>query len=130
MLLRSLYGHKLQFNSHKLHPFSSSHGQLRELVFFSHTEALIFFKCHTRLFAEPVISALLFASLVTTVLVQLLNKMHLKYIFHDRFRMIMPISWKEKTLSSKAVADVFQNKCSLKFCSSLGKPPVLELLFN
>ena len=55
LLLTSLYVQKLQFISHKLRPSSSSHGQLRELVFFSRTEALIFLKRHTRLFVEPAI---------------------------------------------------------------------------
>ena len=96
LLLTSLYGHKLQFIFHKLRPLSSSHGQLRELVFFPRTEALIFLERHTRLFVEPAIWALLFVGLMTTMLLQSLNKMHLKYIFHNKFRMIMPISWIKK----------------------------------
>ena len=55
LLLTSLQGHELQFISHKLRPLSSSYGQLRELVFFPRTEALIFLERHTRLFAEPAI---------------------------------------------------------------------------
>ena len=85
MLLTSLYDQKLQFISHKLCPSSSSHGQFRELVFFSRTEPLIFLKRHTRLFAELEIWALLFVSLMTTVLVQSLNKMQMKYVFHNKF---------------------------------------------
>ena len=42
LLFTSLYVQKLQSISHKLHPSSSSHGQVRELVFFSCTKALIF----------------------------------------------------------------------------------------
>ena len=91
MLLASLYCQKLQFISHKVRPSSSSHGQLRELVFFSRTEALIFLKHHTRLFVEPANWALLFVSLMATVLVQPLNKMRMKYVFNNKFRMIMPI---------------------------------------
>ena len=72
---------KLQFISHKLRPSSSSHGQLRELVFFSRTEALIFLKRYTWFFVEPAIWALLFVSLMTTVLVQSLNKMYMKLRF-------------------------------------------------
>ena len=40
---------------------------------------------------------LLFSSLLTTVLVQLLNKMHMKNVFHNEFRMI--IFHDQKTLS-------------------------------
>ena len=52
LLHTSLHGHKLQFISHKQRPLSSSHGQLRELVFCPRTEALIFLERHTRLFVE------------------------------------------------------------------------------
>ena len=90
--LHHLHGHKLQFIFHKLHPLSSSHGQLCELLFFPRTEALIFLERHTRLFVEPAIQALLFVGLMTTMLLQSLNEMHLKYVFHNKFRMIMPIS--------------------------------------
>ena len=44
LLLTPLYIHKLQFISDKLRSSSSSHGQLRGLVFFFRTEALIFFE--------------------------------------------------------------------------------------
>ena len=37
LLLTSLYVHKLKFIFHKLHPSSSSHGQLHELVNFVNT---------------------------------------------------------------------------------------------
>ena len=73
-----MYVQKLQFISHKLWPSSNSNGQLRELVFFSRNEALIFLKRHTRLFGQPVIGALLFVSLMATLLVQSLNKKHMK----------------------------------------------------
>ena len=96
LLLTSLYGHKLQFIFHKLRPLSNSHGQLCELVFFPRTEALNFLEHHTRLSSEPAIWALLFVGLMTTMLLQSLNEMHLKYIFHNKFRMIMPISWIKK----------------------------------
>ena len=46
LLLKPLYVHKLQFISNKLHPSSSPHSQLRELVFLS------FLKRHTKLVVE------------------------------------------------------------------------------
>ena len=70
--------------------------QLRELVFFSCTNALIFLERHTRLFVEPAIWALLSVSLMTVVLVQSLTKMRLKCVFHITFRIIIPISWIKK----------------------------------
>ena len=98
LLLTSLHGHKLQFIFHKLLPLSSSLGQLHELVFFPCTEALIFLERHTRLFVEPAVWALLFVGLMTTMLLQSLNKMHLNYVFHNTFRMMMPISWIKKLI--------------------------------
>ena len=133
MLLTSLYGHKLQFISHKVHPLSSSHGQLCGLVFFSCTKALIFLEHDTRLLVERAIWALLFVSLMTPVLVQSPNKMHLKYVFCNKFRMIMPTSWIKNTFikfQKQGFADTFQNRCSLKFCNSCRKTLLLELLFN
>ena len=67
--------------------------------FFSRTEALIFLKRHIRLFVKPAIWALSFFTLMTTVLLQLLNKMHMKYVFHNRFSMIVPIKINQKALS-------------------------------
>ena len=100
MLLTSLHGHKLQFIFHKSRPLSSSHGQLRELVFFPCTEALTFFlERHTRLFVEPTISALLFAGLMTTLLLQSLNKICLKYVFHEYFQNDNAYFMNQKTLS-------------------------------
>ena len=55
MLLTSLHDHQLRFIFHKLHPLSSSRGQLCELVFFPRAEALIFLERHTKLFVEPAI---------------------------------------------------------------------------
>ena len=132
MLLTSLHGHKLQFISLKLCPLSSLHGQLHELVFFPCTEALIFLEHHTRLFVEWAIWALLFASLMTTMLLQSLNKMHLKqvfltssewYVFHESKNTFIKFQ-------KQLFADVFQKRCSLKSCNSHRKTPVLELLFN
>ena len=108
MLLTSLYVQKLQFISHKLCPSPSPHGQLCELVFFSHTKALIFLRRHTRLFVEPAIWALLFVSIMTTVLVQSLIKMHMILVFHNKFRMIVPISWIKKHFHQISKAVVLQ----------------------
>ena len=133
MLFKSLHGHKLQFIFHKPHPLSHSLSQLRKLVFFPRTEALIFLEHHTRLFVELAIWALLFVGLMTTMLSQSLNKMHLKYIFHKKFRMIVPVSWIKNTFikfQKQPFGDVFQNWCSLKICNSHKKTPVLELLLN
>ena len=53
LLLTPLYIHKLQSISDKLRPLSSSHGQLRELVFLFSQRGSHFLKRHTRLFVEP-----------------------------------------------------------------------------
>ena len=91
MLVTSFYGNKLQFISHMLYLLSSSNDHLCELVFFSHTKALTFLECHIRLFIELAIWALLFISVMTTVLVQSLNKMHLKYVFHNNSHRKTPV---------------------------------------
>ena len=86
-----------------------------------------FFERHTRLFVEPAIWALSFVGLVTTKLLQSRNKMHLKYVFHSKFRMMMPISWIKNNFikfQKQSFADVFQNWYSLKFCNSQKKTPV------
>ena len=53
LLLTPFYVHKIQFISNKLHPLSSSHGQLRELVFLFSHQGSHFLKRHTRLFVVP-----------------------------------------------------------------------------
>ena len=111
MLLTPVYVHKIQFIYNKLRPSSSPHCLLRELVFlFSHGGSH-FLKRHTRLFVEPYRQsdlALLFFSLMTNVLVQSLNKMHMKYVLHNKFRMI--IFHDQKALSLN-----FKNSCLQMF---------------
>ena len=53
LLLTPFYVHKIQFISNKLRPSSSSHGQLRELVFLFSHRGSHFLKRHSRLFVEP-----------------------------------------------------------------------------
>ena len=73
--------------------------------FFSRTEALIFFKCHTRLFVEPYWQSdfKLHAFLVQAeVLMQSPNKIHVKYAFHNKFRMIIFHDQKALSLNFKS----------------------------
>ena len=92
MLLTRFYVYKIQFISNKLHPSSSSHGQPCKLVFLFSHRGPHFLKHHTRLFVESYgqsdLSSSIF-SLITNVLVQSLNKMHMKYILHNKFRMVI-----------------------------------------
>ena len=105
LLHAPFYVHKIQFISDKLHPSSSSHGQFHELVFlFSHWGSH-FLKRHTRLFIEPFGQSDLSSSifiLITNVLVQSLNKMHMKYVLHNKFRMIIFHDQKALSLNFKS----------------------------
>ena len=68
-----------------------SHGQFCELVFLFSHRASHFLKLHTRLFAVPYAQSDLSSSvfsLMTIVLVQSLNKMHMKSFLHSKFRMM------------------------------------------
>ena len=105
LLLTPFHVHKIQFISNKLRPFSSSHGQLRKLVFLFSHRGSHFLKRHTRLFVKPYRQsdlALLFFSLMTNVLVQSLNKMHMKYVLHNKFRMIIFHDQKALSLNFKS----------------------------
>ena len=119
LLLTSLSILKLQFISHKQRPSPSLHGQLRELVFLFSHRGSNFLTRNTRLFVERTVWALLFFCLMTSVLVQSLNKMHIKYVFHNKFRMIMPISrsikkhFHEVSISSKYWASLLNQKRNL-----------------
>ena len=53
LLFTPFYVHKIQFISNKLHPSSSSHGHLCELVFLFLHQGSHFLKRHTRLFVVP-----------------------------------------------------------------------------
>ena len=124
MLLTSLYVQNLQFISHKLHPSSSSHRQLQELVLFSSTKVLLFF-LET---SHYIICRTGNHSSLTDALVESLNKMHMNYIFHNKFRMIMPVSWIKKHFHQISIAVVC--KVFLKMLQYLQETPVLESLFN
>ena len=85
--------------------FRRSHGQFRELVFLFSHRGSHFLKRHTRLFVVPsgnLIQAVLFFSLMTIVLVQSLNKMHMKYVLHNKFRMIIFHDQKALSLNFKS----------------------------
>ena len=58
-----------------------------------------------------------------------LNKMHMNYVLHNKFRMII-FHDQKNIFKSSPFADVFQNRCSQNFCNIHRKRPVLELLSN
>ena len=105
LLFTPLYIHELQFLSNKLYPSFSAHGQLHELVFLFLHQGFHFFLETSHLVIcrnGNLISALLFFSLVRTVLVQ----MHMKYVFYNKFSMI--IFNDQKTLSSNSKSSRLQ----------------------
>ena len=63
---------------------------------------------------------------MTIVLVQSLNKMHMKYILHKNFGMIISHDQKSLSLNFKSS----HSRILLKFGNVHRKTPVLELLFN
>ena len=81
LLPKQFFVHKIQFISNKLHPSSSSHGQLHELVF-------LFLHRRSQNHTGNLTKALLFFSLITVVLVQSFNKIHMKFTLDNKFRMI------------------------------------------
>ena len=68
---------------------------------------------HTRLFVEPAISALLFVGLMTTLLLQSLNKICLKYAFHEYVQNDNAYFMNQKTLSLN-----FKSSCLQMFFRS------------
>ena len=85
LLLKPFYVHKIQF-IYELCPSSSSHGQLRELVFvFSHRGSHflnVTLDYSQNQYGQSDLSS-------TNVLVQSLNKWLMKYDFHNKFKMII-----------------------------------------
>ena len=98
LLLKPFYVHKIQF-IYELRPSSSSHGQLRELVFvFSHRGS--HFLNVTLDYSQNQYEQSDLSS--TNVLVQSLNKMHMKYVLHNKFRMIIFHDQKALSLNFKS----------------------------
>ena len=68
---------------------------------------------------------------MTTVLVQSLDKMHMNYVFHNKFRMIIFLDQKTLLLNFKSShSQMFLKIGLLKNVAIITKTPALELLFN
>ena len=93
MLLTPFFVHEIQFISNKLCPSSCSHDQHRELVFLFSHRGSHFLKSQTRLFVEPYgqsdLSSSIFQSNDKCFLAPSLNKVRMKYVLHNKFRMII-----------------------------------------